>query len=79
MNYSGRRCVFPMSSVEYLSSDPVFDVELEIARRADHLAKEHRDGENDSLECWLRAEAEVLGVAGARPVILPMQEEVTRR
>jgi len=42
----------------------LFDLQLRVARRADELAKtvpHHRD---HSVECWLRAEREVLALNG---------------
>jgi hypothetical protein len=42
------------------SCDPLFEVELRVARRADELARTQGPG-TASPECWLRAEREVFG------------------
>jgi hypothetical protein len=41
------------------TADPLLDLELQIARRADELAKERASGLN--LHCWLLAEREICG------------------
>ena len=59
---SGAELLCDMSvQAEEFSVDPLFDVELEIARRADALARGARNGSALNLHCWLIAEAEVLG------------------
>lgn len=45
------------------SDDPIFDLELRIARRADQLAAACSTGSSHGLECWLKTEAEELGDA----------------
>ena len=42
-------------------TDPLFDLELRIARRADLLAGEQPPRGRSSLQCWLAAELEILG------------------
>ncbi len=41
--------------------DPLLEVELKIARRADEFARHIRPQSPLNLHCWLLAEAEVLG------------------
>jgi hypothetical protein len=40
--------------------DPLLRLELDIARRADEIARESRLGSSLNLHCWLVAETEVL-------------------
>lgn len=41
-------------------ADTLLELELRVARRADELARLPSDEKPLNLECWLRAEAEVL-------------------
>lgn len=44
------------------STDPLFEVELQIARRADEIARQRSENTSRlNLQCWLFAEAELLG------------------
>ena len=42
-------------------TDPLSELEMRIARRADELAREHRLTTSLNLHCWLVAEAEIIG------------------
>ena len=42
------------------AADTLLELELRVARRADELARLPADEKPLNLECWLRAEAEVL-------------------
>jgi hypothetical protein len=41
-------------------ADPLLDLEMRVARRADELARAHAAQTSLNLHCWLVAEAEVL-------------------
>lgn len=51
--------MIPDNSIGF-GSDPLFDFELRIARRADELAKRSAPEGAGSLQCWLLAEHEIL-------------------
>lgn len=47
-------------------ADLLFTLQLEVARKADELARARGGSGGLNLECWLIAEAEVLGATGIR-------------
>jgi hypothetical protein len=50
---------------EILADDPLVDVQLQVARRADELAARPGMGTSLNLHCWLLAEREILGASVA--------------
>jgi hypothetical protein len=48
-------------------SDPLFELQLRVARKADALVSAEARARGLNLECWLLAEAEVLGALRAPP------------
>ena len=46
------------------ATDPLFDIELKVARRADELSRDKAGKAKDAFELWCEAEREVL--AGPR-------------
>lgn len=59
-----------MDPVDATPCDPVFELELRIARRADILAQAGRLSETPVMDFWIRAETEVLGVAFDLPLMV---------
>ena len=56
------------------ATDPLFDIELKVARRADELSRGRAGKTKDAFELWCEAEREVL--AGPR---LDVEESVLGR
>jgi hypothetical protein len=46
-------------------TDPLFEVQLRVARKADALVREEARGSGLNLQCWLLAEAEVFDAPSA--------------
>jgi hypothetical protein len=49
-----------LAAIPSIPADPLTEIELRIARRADELARECEVHTSMDLQCWLRAEAEIL-------------------
>jgi hypothetical protein len=56
--------------------DPLFELELRIARRADMLALERPQGSSLNLQCWLLAEMEILGPGAIDPPAMPTKRKM---
>jgi hypothetical protein len=55
--------------------DPLVDIQLQIARKADELAARPGMGTSFDLHCWLLAEREILGASAADPIDFSQRTE----
>jgi hypothetical protein len=67
-----------MKSSRTSSHDPLQELELLIARRADRLASTSPLRTSLNLHCWTEAEREVLGRRVAPPFLVPASETAAK-
>ena len=67
-----------MKSSRSSSHDPLQELQLRIARRADRLAASSPLRTRLNLHCWTEAEQEILGIPLEPPFLIPAAELVGR-